>query len=76
MCHSSNKRQIIALIYYHLEACVHLSVLLQGYFEENNVYSNRIAGFEIRSGANPTVVRCQIYGGSTGGIYVHDDVSD
>lgn len=52
----------------------HHALILQGYFEENSVYSNRIAGFEIRSGANPTVVRCQIYGGSTGGVYVHDDV--
>ena len=39
------------------------------------MHSNRIAGFEIRSGANPTVVGCKIHHGMTGGIYCHDDVS-
>ena len=42
---------------------------------ENDVYNNRIAGFEIRSHANPTVVGCKIHHGMTGGIYCHDDVS-
>ena len=48
--------------------------LLQGYFDNNDVYSNRIAGFEVRTGGNPTVVNCQIHHGLTGGIYVHDEV--
>ena len=39
------------------------------------MHNNRIAGFEIRSGANPTVVGCRIHHGMTGGIYCHDDVS-
>ena len=47
----------------------------QGYYEGNDVHNNRIAGFEIRSGANPTVVGCRIHHGMTGGIYCHDDVS-
>ena len=38
------------------------------------MYNNRIAGFEIRSGANPTVVGCKVHHGMTGGIYCHDDV--
>ena len=48
---------------------------LQGYYEGNDVYNNRIAGFEIRSHANPTVVGCKVHHGMTGGIYCHDDVS-
>lgn len=55
-----------------------LNVLLcifQGYYEGNDVYNNRIAGFEIRSHANPTVVGCKVHHGMTGGIYCHDDVS-
>lgn len=47
----------------------------QGYYEGNDVYNNRIAGFEIRSHANPTVVGCKVHHGMTGGIYCHDDVS-
>lgn len=39
------------------------------------MYNNRIAGFEIRSHANPTVVGCKVHHGMTGGIYCHDDVS-
>ena len=50
-------------------------VFLQGYYEGNDVYNNRIAGFEIRSHANPTVVGCKVHHGMTGGIYCHDDVS-
>jgi hypothetical protein len=46
----------------------------QGYYDGNDVFSNRIAGFEIRTGGNPTVVRCKIHHGLTGGIYVHDEV--
>ena len=46
----------------------------QGYYDGNDVFSNRIAGFEIRTGGNPTVVRCKIHHGFTGGIYVHDEV--
>ena len=37
------------------------------------MHSNRIAGIEVRSSANPTVVNCHIHHGFTGGIYVHDD---
>lgn len=47
----------------------------QGYYEKNDVHHNRIAGFEVRSWANPTVVGCVIHHGMTGGIYCHDDVS-
>ena len=49
--------------------------VFKGYYEGNDVYNNRIAGFEIRSGANPTVVGCKVHHGMTGGIYCHDDVS-
>ena len=45
---------------------------LQGYFEANDIHNNRIAGFEVK-GANPTVVRCEIHHGQTGGVYVHDN---
>lgn len=46
--------------------------LLQGYFENCNIHRNRIAGFEVKAYANPTVVRCEIHHGQTGGIYVHE----
>ena len=45
----------------------------QGYFEANDIHANRIAGFEVKAGANPTVVRCDIHHGLTGGIYVHEN---
>ena len=51
-----------------------LSYEFQGYFDGNDVFNNRIAGFEVRTGASPTVVRCKIHHGLTGGIYVHDEV--
>ena len=44
----------------------------QGYFESCNIHRNRIAGFEVKAYANPTVVRCEIHHGQTGGIYVHE----
>lgn len=47
--------------------------LLQGYFEKNDIHNNRIAGFEVKAGANPTVVKCEIHHGQTGGIYVHEN---
>uniref|UniRef100_A0A8C0EJA0 F-box protein 11 n=1 Tax=Bubo bubo TaxID=30461 RepID=A0A8C0EJA0_BUBBB len=37
-----------------------------------NIHRNRIAGFEVKAYANPTVVRCEIHHGQTGGIYVHE----
>jgi hypothetical protein len=43
-----------------------------GYFESNDIHNNRIAGFEVKAGANPTVVHCDIHHGMTGGIYVHE----
>lgn len=49
-----------------------VSSLLQGYFENCNIHRNRIAGFEVKAYANPTVVRCEIHHGQTGGIYVHE----
>ena len=45
----------------------------QGYFEGNEIHDNRIAGFEVKAGANPTVVKCHIHHGQTGGIYVHEN---
>ncbi|GIY79075.1 f-box only protein 11 [Caerostris extrusa] len=42
-------------------------------FETNDIHNNRIAGFEVKAGANPTVVRCEIHNGQTGGIYVHEN---
>lgn len=45
---------------------------LKGYFESCNIHRNRIAGFEVKAYANPTVVRCEIHHGQTGGIYVHE----
>lgn len=46
--------------------------VFQGYFESCNIHRNRIAGFEVKAYANPTVVRCEIHHGQTGGIYVHE----
>uniref|UniRef100_A0A3Q2P145 F-box protein 11a n=1 Tax=Fundulus heteroclitus TaxID=8078 RepID=A0A3Q2P145_FUNHE len=50
-----------------------------GFIEDNeifdnscNIHRNRIAGFEVKAYANPTVVRCEIHHGQTGGIYVHE----
>jgi len=51
----------------------HLHIHLQGYFEKNDIHNNRIAGFEVKAGANPTVVKCEIHHGQTGGIYVHEN---
>lgn len=48
-------------------------IKIQGIFDSNDIYSNRIAGFEIKGGANPTVVNCHIHHGLTGGIYVHEN---
>ena len=45
----------------------------QGYFDLNNIHNNRIAGFEVKAGANPTVIQCEIHHGQTGGIYVHEN---
>lgn len=54
-------------------ACNHFySFFFQGYFESCNIHRNRIAGFEVKAYANPTVVRCEIHHGQTGGIYVHE----
>lgn len=52
--------------------CPWLWLPLQGYFESCNIHRNRIAGFEVKAYANPTVVRCEIHHGQTGGIYVHE----
>lgn len=48
-------------------------MFFQGYFEKNDIHNNRIAGFEVKAGANPTVVKCDIHHGQTGGIYVHEN---
>lgn len=55
-----------------LKAILYSSVHSQGYFESCNIHRNRIAGFEVKAYANPTVVRCEIHHGQTGGIYVHE----
>jgi hypothetical protein len=41
-----------------------------GYFEANDIHDKRIAGFEVKAGANPTVVlaHCEIHHGQTGGM--------
>lgn len=52
---------------------LNLFISIQGYFEENDIHNNRIAGFEVKAGANPTVVRCEIHHGQTGGVYVHEN---
>lgn len=51
---------------------LYFSLRFQGYFESCNIHRNRIAGFEVKAYANPTVVRCEIHHGQTGGIYVHE----
>lgn len=43
-----------------------LLLYTQGYFEKNDIHNNRIAGFEVKAGANPTVVKCDIHHGQTG----------
>ncbi len=50
-----------------------MHLTFQGYFEANDIHNNRIAGFEVKAGANPTVVKCEIHHGQTGGIYVHEN---
>lgn len=55
---------------------LHIPILfyvLQGFFEANDIHNNRIAGFEVKAQANPTVVHCEIHHGQTGGIYVHEN---
>lgn len=56
-----------------IEPLVHVFIFSQGYFEKNDIHNNRIAGFEVKAGANPTVVKCDIHHGQTGGIYVHEN---
>lgn len=48
-------------------------LFFQGYFDSCDIHNNRIAGFEVKAGANPTVVNCEIHHGQTGGIYVHEN---
>lgn len=50
----------------HLHLSKMLSSDTQGYFEKNDIHNNRIAGFEVKAGANPTVVKCDIHHGQTG----------
>lgn len=47
-----------------------------GYFEKCNIHSNRISGIEVKNYANPTVVRCDIHHGQTGGAYIHERGED
>ena len=47
--------------------------LFQGYFDNCDIHDNRIAGFEVKAGANPTVIHCEVHHGQTGGIYVHEN---
>lgn len=49
-----------------------LAFCTQGYFEKNDIHNNRIAGFEVKAGANPTVVKCDIHHGQTGS-YIYDE---
>ena len=42
-----------------------------GYFSECDIFQNKLAGIEIKDGANPTVVNCTIRDGTTGGVFVH-----
>ena len=35
----------------------------QGYFDRCDIHSNRISGIEVKNGASPTVVRCDIHDG-------------
>ena len=50
--------------------------LPQGILEDNDIHNNRIAGIEIKQDANPIVMKCKIHHGCTGGVYIHDRVSD
>jgi F-box protein 11 len=50
-----------------------IRLFVQGYFDSNNIHNNRIAGFEVKAGANPTVVKCDIHDGLTGGVYIHEN---
>lgn len=67
--HATAKQFLGNLIY-----IINLSAVIwfKGYFEANDIHNNRIAGFEVKAGANPTVVHCEIHHGQTGGIYVHE----
>lgn len=56
-----------------IKICIFFIFKIQGYFEKNDIHNNRIAGFEVKAGANPTVVKCDIHHGQTGGIYVHEN---
>ena len=42
--------------------------------EANDIYSNRIAGVEIKSQANPVFYKNLIHHGKTGGVYIHEKV--
>ena len=42
-----------------------------GHFEKCDIFENKLAGIEIKGGANPTIVDCIIRDGTTGGVYVH-----
>ena len=48
----------------------------QGYMEANDIYSNRIAGVEIKSQANPVFYKNLIHHGKTGGVYIHEKVCE
>jgi len=61
-----------ALLLLFVRRHYHINFIVQGYFESCNIHNNRIAGFEVKAGANPTVVKCEIHHGQTGGVYVHE----
>jgi len=42
-----------------------------GFVEPNDINNNHIVGFEVTTGANPSVVQCEIHHGHTSGIFVH-----
>ena len=44
--------------------------------EANDIYSNRIAGVEIKSQANPVFYKNLIHHGKTGGVYIHEKVRE
>ena len=70
-----NTQQLLSHHAFHTKELLRLLIPLsvfQGYFENCNIHRNRIAGFEVKAYANPTVVRCEIHHGQTGGIYVHE----
>jgi F-box protein 11 len=52
---------------------VNLTSNTQHVYHTYDIHNNRIAGFEVKAGANPTVVRCEIHHGQTGGVYVHEN---